>query len=361
MKIKRDDFLNKLELVQYGVAKRESVNLSKCFIFQEDDVFSYNDEILCKINSNLNGTINGAIEAESLLGILRKIPDAELDLEQVNGEVVLKGKRKKDTFRVHSLEDQNMPSKQVECASTWKQLPEGFDDAINMAKECVKEKDPTPSRTCIYVSQRFIQAYDNAQMFRCKIKTPIESDYILLRKEGIKHISNLGMIEFSETENWIHFRNTSGLVYSCRKLLEEYPDLTQFFKVDGESISFPKGLEEIIDRAQEFTKEMADDNVIKVEIKPGKVNIIGVGISGKHEEYRPLKEYSGNEYSFLIAPNLMTNLAKNYQEAELTQNALIVRGPKWVYMAALVSPNEIDMQIDASEDIEEEDIDEDEE
>lgn len=356
MKIRRDDFLRTLELVQYGVAQRETVELSQCFVFQNGRVSAYNDEILCRAKSGLDKGVSGAVEAQRLLNILRKLPDAELELAQKNGEIILTGKRKKDYFKLEPLEGRDLPDDQVEKPSAWHPLPDDFGEAVGMVQDCAASRDSTFARTCVHVTPKYMEAYDNFQMCRYRIKLPLASDSLLILKENIKHIASLGMVAMSETDNWVHFKNPTGLVFSCRRFLEEYPDLSEYFKAQGEAVILPKGLDEIIDRAQEFSQELADANRVKVVVKPGMIHITGMGITGRHEEYRPIKNYQGREYSFLIAPNLLTSLVKKYDEAQLTESVIIVKGAnraddesakkptstKWTYLAALTNPDDVE-------------------
>lgn len=347
-KINRDEFLKTLELVQFGVPPKETVSFSKQFVFQDGRVFSYDDEILCKIKSGLDKEISGAVDAQRLLGILRKLSDVELNLEQKNGEIVLfDNKGKKAFFRVEKIEGQELPSDQVESPGEYETLEQGFDEAIKLAQGCARDRDSTFSRTCVHITHDYIEAYDNYQMIRYAIKTPLSSKSILVRKEAVKHISSLGLNKFSETENWIHFKGPSGLVYSCRRWLEEYPDLSEYFEHEGKVITLPSKLEDIIDRANEFSQELADANRVKVEIKGGKVIVTGMGITGRYEESRSLESKEGikevGDFAFLIAPDLLTNVVKKNQQVQITDNMLIAKGDHWTYLAILINPDEVEV------------------
>lgn len=350
MKINRDELLKVLELVQFGVPPRETVSFSKSFIFRRGYVFSYDDEVLCRAPLKQFKGITGAVDAQRLLGILRKLTDvAQLNVEQKNGELIITDNKDKHIYlSIQKIDGEELPADQVEEpeASEWKELGAGFDEAVKLAQDCAKEKDSTFSRTCVQFTPKYIQAYDNYQMiqYRIKIKT---SEPFLVRKEAIKNIATLGMHEFAETENWVHFRGPSGLVYSCRRWLEDYPDLQPYFETEGKSIELPKGLERVIDCANEFSQELADANRVQVEIKKGRVIVTGFGITGRYVEKVEASSYKGREYAFLISPNLLTNIVKKSQTVQITDNELIVQGEDWKYLAVLVKPEEVEMLHDA--------------
>ncbi len=352
MRIKTSDLLRTLDVVQCAVAQRETVEQSKCFCFQDGQVYTYDGDIMCQAPSGLNGKVVGAVSAKHFIDLLRKLPDADLDLEKSGGELILKGKRKLTTFMLE--EKVSLPLHEVDKPGEWSKLPDDFAEAVAMVQECATNENLVFSRTCVHITPRYMQAYDNLQMIRYKIKTNLSTESVLLRKNAIKHIASLGATEFSETGAWIHFRNSVGLVVSCRLWLEEYPDISPHFKTSGDSISIPKGLEEVVDRAQVFTQDMADANRVRVEVKGGRITISGLGILGRHEEYRAIKDYTGSDYAFFISPKLLTNMAKNFTEAELTPETLIVRGPKWTYLAALTSTDDVDEPKESTTVIEEE-------
>lgn len=371
MEISRDRLLETLERVQFGVPPRETVSFSKCFIFRDGKVMTYDDEILCSAAlPGKNGQkdawkgITGAVEAQRLLDILRKIPEPELSLMQKKGELCIAVGKIKAYFRMEEIEGE-LPSDQVEKPGEWLALPENFGEAIGLVQNCAKEKDSTFSRTCVHITKDYMEAYDNFQMIRLHIKNPkITSESILVRKEAIKHIATLGMHRFSETDNWIHFKAKNGLVYSCRRWLEEYPDLSSYFAYQGREITFPKTLENMIDRANIFSQELADANRVKVDARGGKIHVTGIGVTGRLEEWDSLDGFKDAELAFMISPTLLINIVKKNLSVQLSDSTLIVdgglEGLTWKYLAILVNPDDVDLMEELKQESEEDQEEEEE-
>ena len=105
-------------------------------------------------------------------------------------------------------------------------------------------------------------------------------------------------ILLAETDAWLYFRNQGGLIYACRRFKEEFPDMSELFVVDGKPVVLPKGLVEIVKRAEIFSSDSLQDNHVKVELSAGKVRVRGEGVKGKHREYDESVAYKGKPVTF---------------------------------------------------------------
>jgi len=145
------------------------------------------------------------------------------------------------------------------------------------------------------------------------------------------------MQEVSEGEAWLHFRNSTGLILSCRRYLEDWPDLGKILEVKGTRTVLPKGLAEASDKAGVFSSENKQENQVKVEIKPGKLRIRGQGISGWYQEVKKVT-YDGPELSFLIAPELLADIVKRHNDAFSPPNGVGRHSNRYRYIACLIKP-----------------------
>ena len=90
LKINREELLQQLESVVPGLSVKEIIEQSKCFVFKDKKVMTYNDEVACTQDSCLD--IEGAVEAMPLISLLRKLKEEEIDLHYVYGTTSGKGK-----------------------------------------------------------------------------------------------------------------------------------------------------------------------------------------------------------------------------------------------------------------------------
>ena len=60
-----------------------------------------------------------------------------------------------------------------------------------------------------------MEACDNYQAINFPLKTGFKKK-ILIRADSLKNVAAEGVSEYSETREWVHFRNATGLVMFCR-------------------------------------------------------------------------------------------------------------------------------------------------
>lgn len=327
--IQRETFLGQLEAVQPGLSSRDIIEQSSCYIFRDGQVITYNDEIACSHVCKIG--VEGAVRSGVLLEILRKLPEDELMVEQSEKGITLRGKGR-ECFIAREV-DIRLPINNVEKPTKWKPLSKDVIDAIELAHHCASDDETEFRVTCVHITPHHIEACDNTQMTRVKVETGVTGK-ILVRKNSIRHITTLAMEQFCETETWVHFRNSSGLVLSCRRFIEEYPTLDKLLDFKGDKIVLPKGLADAADRAAIFARETPDDPKVMVELRTDKLRVCGTGASGEYKEIKKLN-YKGPEFSFRIAPQLLMDITKRYNEAEINQGRLRVNGGKWTYISCL--------------------------
>ena len=333
MQVGRGELLQVLESLQPGLTTRDVVEQSSCFCFIDGDCVTFNDEIACRRTSPLK--IEGAVQAAPLLNILRKLPEEEVDIIIEDGQLVVRGNRRRCGIRMQA--DVSLPIEKVELADEWQELHSDFTDAIYVAQQCVGKDKSNYTGTCIHLHPKYVEACDNKQAVRYKIKTRVKEP-ILVRGSSLQNIVSLDMTEFAETETWIHFRNPTGLILSCRRDIQEFDNLDSILEVEGEQLTLPKGLGEAAMKAEVFSSENTDDNEVLIGLKPGRIKIVGEGVSGWYQEFKK-SSYDGEELSFRIAPKLLGDLVKRYSECLISETRLKVDTGKFVYVVALGRPD----------------------
>ena len=275
MLVSRDLLLRCLDAVSAGLSKGDIVEQSSCFVFRQGTVCTYNDEISCQMESPID--IEGAVASAPLLALLQKMPDEHVDVSIEDGELLVK----KGTRRAGIRCDQTilLPIANVTHSDNWRPLHEDFADAVDIVSQSAGKNDSEFVLTCVHISSDYVEACDNYQMTRFPLQTGFESD-VLVRGESIKQIVGLDMTEFSESDNWLHFRNPAGLIYSTRRHLDEYPDVSVLADTEGEAATLPPGLIEAVDKAQIFSSDDVATDQVTIDLRPGKLLLEGRGASG---------------------------------------------------------------------------------
>lgn len=344
--VNKEQLLQALESCQPGLAQREIVEQSTCFIFQKGFIRTFNDETACRCPSPMDRNFQGAVQAEPLLELLRKIPDEEITIDEGEGELLVHGRKRDAGIRMEKnillpLEVVEKPS-----ADQWKELNQDFGDAVGLVHQCAGKDESKFTLTCVHVTPRWVEATDFFQLCRWKMKTGF-AEPALMRHSAIQHVAALGAREFAETPSWVHFRSPHGLILSCRRYTDvaDFPDLSQYLDIEGKELSLPKILTEVVDLAQIFVSEEGDySDYVAIELRPWKkgkgfLKLRGQGPQGWYQETRTVK-YSGDPLSFLAPPALLVDLVKRHSECIVTTDYLKATSGKYAFVACLARPTD---------------------
>ena len=324
-KINRELLFKRLELVSFGLSAKAIIEQSDCFVFAEGRVATYDGEVSCSIESGVD--FEGAVAAEPLLNLLRKMTEEEIEITVEEEELRVKGKRRRAGIRMQ--QEILLPLDGLEEVGDWKELPSEFDRAIRMVRQSTGKDKSKFLLTCVHIHPEWIEACDNFQVCRYPLETGVEQA-TLIRESSAAHIAGLGMSEFGETENWIHYRNGSGLVLSCRRYMDEYKDLTAFLEVSGKKVVLPKGLDEAIAKAEIFTDVKAE-SLVTVHLSSGKMMLEGRGAAGWYQEQQKAK-FKGDPLRFCIAPELLLEILRRSTTCEVGDGMLKIVGENFTFV-----------------------------
>lgn len=337
--MERAVLLHTLECVQPGLSPTGGVSQSDCFVFQDGRILTYNEGVCCHAKSGLPLDFKGAVKAKAFTDLLRKLVDETVGLSVEPGKLVILGSGRR--AKLNMEENITIPIEGVEKPDkkAWQPVHEEFNDAIGIVQS-VAESDTTQFvGTCIHIHPKWVEATDGYQVARYKLPTGVPES-VLVKRDALKHVVPLDVTRVALTPKWIHFRNPVGVVLSCARHRDEYPDLKLNLQVEGVPASLPKGLADAVGVASIFSRENADSNLLIVSLKPGtKKNLMltAIGTSGEYSEIKGTV-YDGPPMAFTIPPEILTHVATKHSDCILSPKRLKTQGGKWVYVTSLGSP-----------------------
>ena len=330
MRFNRIKLLEQLECVTPGISDRDLSEQAACIAFLDGRAYSYNDEVSCSVACDLE--ITGAVKAKPLLAIMRKLPEDDIEIEQGDGELVIKGKRRQMGVRMES--EVLMPIASLERPKRMKELNPEFCDAIGVVQQCASDNEAFFNVTCVHITPEWVEACDNYQMSRYRVDTGFKGSF-LVRRNAVRFVRDLGMTKFGETDSWVHFSNANGLLMSCRRYLDDYPDLAPMTVVEGDRVMLPKGLADAADKASVFSSDNLEHDEISVRLSSdGKLKIMGQGVNGWYSEVRSVK-YQGKDLCFMIPPDLLKYITGEFDSCVVGSGRLMVDGDKFVYVTVI--------------------------
>lgn len=336
MKVNREELLKILTAVSPGLAQKEMVEQTTCFVFRDGEVCTFNEEQSCSMKLPWDGFPEGAIQSKPLLELLKRLKGKTLNIGVKGGSLRIsiddKESKTRKMSQIRLEQEITLPVEHVEKPGKWKKLPKDFIKAIDMVRRCASEDESQFVLTCVHIHPDFIEACDDEQVAHYKIKTGLKSP-TLIRAKSLQHIVSLNPTEFSETEKWFHFKMGSGAVLSCCRYVEEFSDTASVLEVDGTEATIPKDIGETIGLATVFSSDNVLNDSIFVKFSPGQMVVEGHGSNGWYKEKREV-DYDGPSVGFRIEPQLLLEIAKRGEKCVIGEGRLCVSGKDWVYVSS---------------------------
>ena len=311
--INRQDFIDALTKVKPGLANKEIMEQSTHFIFDDDKIWTYNDQIT--IMQPFQSGLTGAVKAESFYKLLNKITDEEISItEEDKGQVKISGKKIKAVIKI----DPEVKIDPIQIPGTnskkWEKLPENFHEAIAFCSFSASRNMIRPELTCLYIADGFCIGCDTFKGTQYKLDSKLSQEFLLPATAAV-HLANYNPYKIIADAGWLHFINKEKTTFSCRTYPdEEYPEkIWEFFEVEGDEISLPEDFRSAIERAEILlTADFDLDRIVSLVIEEDEIICRGEGDTGWIEERADIK-YDGEKIDINVHPILLADILKHLQ------------------------------------------------
>ena len=333
MKVVRAELIEALRLVQPGVAAKGDVDQATSFIFLKNKVCTYNDEVA--VSHPLKIGFTGAVPAKEFYQLISKINAEEIELSIMEGELSIKGSRAKAGLRIEA--EVTLPLEEMGMSEEWVEIPANFCDAVSFCLFSVSKDANSPVLTCLNVTNKFVESSDNYRVTRYPLeKSKAFKEGVLIPAFAAKEIIKYKPVEFATTEGWIHFKNENNVVYSCRTMEEEFPDLGQYLEIKGSELVFPNNLGDMLDRAS----VLCEDERAIITIDEGVLTLQSENKMGWFEEKVRIK-YTGETIDFGIQPAFLKSILSITNKA-IIGKMMKFEGDSFIHVVSLLRKNKGD-------------------
>jgi DNA polymerase III sliding clamp (beta) subunit (PCNA family) len=342
MKINKNDLLTVLDTVKPGLSSKEIIDQTTSFVFNNDNVYTYNDEV--SVAAHFPMPFNGAIKATELFDFLKKVKNDEVDItfNEETSEVVLKAGRAQVGFTLANkivlpLEEE------LSEKSEWSKLPKRFLEAIRFTIPCASNDMSNPKITCINLTKKgFVEATDNFRIAQYNMKRKMPVKDTIIPATSLKEVLKLTPKFVSQGNGWVHFKNDNDVVISCRVFDESFVKIQNIIDHVEEGIlfDFPEGLSEVLTKAEIFTKtqsKLSDDAIVDIVVANKKLLVKCQSETAWFKESISMKEYKGENFSFSITPYLLKFIIEQTNTCLIMSNMLRFESENWVYVSSLSS------------------------
>ncbi len=326
-KSNRKELLEALSFIKPGIATGSTIDQSDLVLMDNDRIVSFNDEIAISHPYKINHT--GGVGATELQKMLQKIPTDEIEIGEKENELVIKYGDNEAGFNI--VKDVTIPDLGIGDIETWIELPADFCHGISFCLHSASTDHSKGILVCINCKSDKIYSCDNFRATRYDLKDPLPDEIELnIPRNAAKELSIYEPVEVSFNDNWIHFRNETGTIFSCRTIAGEYLDVAQLFDISGcesKKIPLPIELKQSLSRAEILAGEdqKSQGKVVNIEIAKGKIICKGQGLNGRVTEKIKI-DFDDEIPNFMINPVLLNQILDMVQEAVLTDRVLLFEG-----------------------------------
>lgn len=332
MKIKRTDLVTACKAVMSGVAVKELITQSSNFVFDQDRVFSFNDEIA--VSHPIKVGFTGAVPAKEFLAFINKTKADEISLTVKDSELLIVGSKAKAGLRLE--QDITLPIDDIGEPEDWTELPSPFNKAVGFCLFSASKDESKAILMNIHVKGQYAESCDNYRITRYDMGKASASAFpneLLIPAFAAKDIITHEPTEYAVTDGWLHFRNDDDVVFSCRTIVDTYPDFEPYLVCEGEVLEFPQSISEIMDRAD----VLSDGERVSIILEEDFITVCTENQAGWFEESIEAK-YKGKDAEFEIQPEFIKSILKHKGKAKINEKVLMFESDLFKHVVQLLTP-----------------------
>jgi len=334
MKVKKSELLDALNKVKPGLAKKEIVEQATHFIFAENEIVTFNDQ-MC-IMHPFDCDTEFSVKGEEFYKIISNISEDDIDLSMDDGNLKIKTKSTKaslstvvgDTAKVEHL----VASIRQDIAGKdfWKPLPKEFTQALYLCAFSASKDLATGVRACVAVKGETVFSADGLRA--CMYVMDGNLEELLIPAKDAMELMKYKVSHYGITDNWIHFKTKDDITFNCKALKGDYPykQCSGVFEDVEPDMTLPESLKEVVASVTILADGDVDINkMIDVTIEPGLITCKAEKERGWITKTVPF-EYKGDKVSFQINPIFFAQILQHATELVLLDGkAMFSSGNFW--------------------------------
>ena len=340
----RTELLDVLEKAKFGIAPKEEIEQSQSFIFDNDRVYTYNDNI--GVSVPFKTGLKCAVPSLPLLTLLRKLKKDDIILSFQDGALsVRQGKRV--AVEITANADIILPfDSKIKPPKVMEKLSYGgaFEEGVKFCQFCVCDDTQRLQLCGVHIASdakgTFIESTDRFRLVRRYISDEPAKLNISLPLDAAKALCQLEPVSCGASEGWLYFNCKGGVLFACWTPAEAYPDLLKTFdevSSGGKAVKLeiPAKVSDILELATQFSiQTSAKDSRIVIKVENGRLTVSTTGLYGKFEEH--CKIDSKASLTFALHPKTLAEyLAISHKINVVNESFMYVRSKKYWHLITL--------------------------
>lgn len=339
MKVNRKELVEVLSRIKPGLAKKELIEQATHFIFCNGEAVTFSDQI-CLIHPFVCD-FNFSVKAEEFTKIIDGMSEEEFDMSLEDGILSIKSKSTKaklstivdETAKVEHLIA--VIKQEIAAPDFFKPLPKEFLDAIYLCAFSANKDMATGVRSCVAVKDDQVCSTDNLRVSSYIMDGKVQ-EMLIPAKDAIE-LTKYKVVDYGVSDNWLHFRTKSGIVFNCKCMKGEYPYgiIESLISQESANVELPSSIGATAASLSSLTEGDQEINkAITISVEPGKVTLKAEKERGWVEKIVPF-EYKGEPFTFMTNPNFFAQIMNHATKFILLDGVAQFESDNFVHVMSL--------------------------
>ena len=327
MKAKRIELLGKVEGIGFVTAKVGLSPQCHCIALKDGRAHAFNDRMMASADVGID--VEGAVDADTLLRVLRSFQGEEVDVTAADGKLRL---AEEDSRASIPLEEIVMPIGEVPRPKSWQAMPDGLAHAMAFASFSAARGSAHGAFCFVSVSRGMVVSAMEERATACKV--PGNEAAFLISAEDAPHVPK-DSTKMALSPGWVHFKNGAGTVTSSRIPGDvSFPDTSGLFRSTKTALPFevPVGLVTALGQVE--TMLPGDDSEKRVSLSCAKGFLM---MSAESPSISFKRRFKSSNRNFDIAGNpcFLKETLTRAESVVIVENKLLIMGDTFRHVVAL--------------------------
>lgn len=320
--MKTNELKKCLELVKPGLASKELIEQSTCFIFDTGRVYTYND--LLSVSCPVSGIddLSCAVQATELYKLIAKLTKEDTSLSIQNNNLMIKSGKISAGLAINA--SLKLPIDDIPSQGKWKKLPQDFCTAVKLCSEFCSDDMSAPIFACVHVRRDGkVESSDRYRICQTSLENELQIESFLIPGNIAGIIENYKPTHIKQCGSWVHFMNAEKTTLACRVLEDEFPQIDPMLEEEGTKITLPNAMIPALERAEIFSDSGSFfDEEVQIKISGKVAKITKQSANGWIVEEIDMEKEAAYSIDFSIHPTFLKDVLKKSMACELMQDKI---------------------------------------
>ena len=250
-------------------------------------------------------TTKGAMP-KTVIDFLGKVHQQEINLAFTEDKIKIWGKGFKATFPWFTEITSPITEMKSIVPDQFQPVPEKLISSLKALAPFVSFNADRIEKECIHIAPKWAEVCDNYKIARCRCTWEFNS--VLIPISNLKPLFDFHPSYVYMDAEWVYWSDSdyNGLL-AMRHYTGDYPDLADYIKFKGQTVTFPATMKDIVEKAQLFKDD--EDGSIQIDLKTASSKVSSSGFGGSFFEQAAI-QYDGPPMSFNVNPKYLLQALK---------------------------------------------------